>query len=473
MRIVFSNCVTIEEPTDEIVRYCYKNFWVKNPEYETRKRIGKWLGNTPEKLYLFSEDRARIFIPIGLFAYLKQLIPEDVKKNVVINLADDKKADFDTAFDLYDYQKTAVEAMKRAGYGILHSKAGSGKTQMGLALAADLGYKTLWLTHTEDLLNQSYERAKRYIDRGRLAKITEGKVSLSDITFATVQTMSKLALPEYKYCFNTVVVDECHRIYGSPSKMGQFAKVVNSLAARHKFGLSATVHRSDGMEKSMYAYVGGVRYSVPDGAVKDRVMDVSVEKFQTGITFNDLGDFIDTDGTLVWSKYITSLGTCLKRRLVLVKKIAELLSCGRHILVLSDRISLLEDIYTDFTGSQHSSVGYSVLTGKTKRSERIKIIEDTRSGANRLLLSTYSLAKEGLDIPCLDTLVMATPVKDYAVTVQAVGRIARSADNKNKPLVIDVVDDDPISEKLFKIRCRHYRGEGCLICRTEKTSGLK
>ena len=452
MQVILSNCVRIEDATDEIKEYCDKNFWMDNPEYYRREILRLWVGDTPPRLYLYETDKDTVIIPIGLFDYIKQFLSKADMRKAVISLADVAKVDFGKVdFGLYEYQKTAVSEMTKAGYGILHSKAGSGKTQMGLALAVKLGYKTLWLTHTADLLRQSYERAVQYIPKDRLGKITAGKVELNDITFATVQTMHNLNRDAYKYCFNTIIVDECHRVCGSPSKLGQFAKILNSLAARHKYGLSATVHRSDGTEKAMFAYLGDVRYSVPDEAVADRVMPVKVKRFDTGIAL-DPEIYTDFDGTIIWSKYISALAEDDKRRLKLVKTIAEQLREGRCVLVLSDRICLLEKLKT--------MIGGWILTGKTARDNRRAIIEDIKSGRGKILLSTYSLAKEGLDIPCLDTLVMATPVKDYAVVIQAVGRIARVCEGKKDPIVVDVVDADGKSEQLFKKRCTHYRKEG-------------
>lgn len=51
---------------------------------------------------------------------------------------------------------------------------------------------------------------------------------------------------------------------------------MNNLAARYKYGLSATVHRSDGMIKSTFAVLGSVVYQVPDEAVADKTMKVQV-----------------------------------------------------------------------------------------------------------------------------------------------------------------------------------------------------
>ena len=45
--------------------------------------------------------------------------------------------------------------------------AGSGKTQTALELIARLGYRALWITHTIDLLNQSYNRAKDNMENSK------------------------------------------------------------------------------------------------------------------------------------------------------------------------------------------------------------------------------------------------------------------------------------------------------------------
>ena len=79
------------------------------------------------------------------------------------------------------------------------------------------------------------------------------------------------------------------------------------------------------------------------------------------------------------------------------------------------------------------------------------------------ILATYQLAKEGLDVPCLDRLLLATPVKDYAIVVQSVGRIARVCEGKGTPVVYDYVDDIGFLEGMWKKRCTSYRKDGCIL----------
>lgn len=64
-----------------------------------------------------------------------------------------------------------------------------------------------------------------------------------------------------------------------------------------------------------------------------------------------------------------------------------------------------------------------------------------KAGQARILFATYQLAKEGLDIPCLDRLVLATPTRNKVIVQQSIGRIQRPAPGKTGALVIDLVDE--------------------------------
>ena len=104
------------------------------------------------------------------------------------------------------------------------------------------------------------------------------------------------------------------------------------------------------------------------------------------------------------------------------------------------------------------------MTTKKGKAEREDAIEGMRTGKYRYLFATYALAKEGLDIPRLERLYMATPVKDYAVVVQSIGRIARAFPGKNGAIAYDFVDDIGYLRKAYKERCRHYRKVGAMVC---------
>ena len=344
----------------------------------------------------------------------------------------------------------------------MQSPAGSGKTQMGIALAVKLGKKCLWLTHTQDLLKQSYDRASQYIDKSLLGTITAGKVNIgSGITFATVQTLAKQDLTQYKYMWDVVIVDECHRVAGTPTSMTQFSKVISNLACEHKYGLSATVHRADGMIKCCYMLLGEVKYIVPDEAVKDKVMQVQIERVNTGIDIPR--DALDTDGTINYTKLISSLANKQIRNDDILMNI---LSEPEHYhLILSDRLDQLYYLYNRLpdTIKEFASVIDGKMTSKNAKAEREQAIEDMRSGKKHFLFASYKLAKEGLDIPRLDRLHLATPQKDYPIIVQSVGRVARTFDGKEQPICFDYVDNFKMAENMYKARRRHYRKCGCIL----------
>ena len=76
------------------------------------------------------------------------------------------------------------------------------------------------------------------------------------------------------------------------------------------------------------------------------------------------------------------------------------------------------------------------------------------SSKARVILATFSQAHEGLDIPALDTVILATPHSDVK---QAVGRILRGA---NDPLIFDIVDTWSILPNMWRKRLAMYQESG-------------
>ncbi len=457
MIVTVSNNIKIKNPSTEIISWCQAHLKLSNPEYAKKARMGFYLGSTPKFLYLYEVHGDEIILPYGTFKQIRNMIQgstitSDFKSPVSI--------DYGQPVPLYPYQETAVEAAQNNYYGIIQSKAGSGKTQMGIALIKEYGRRALWLTHTADLLSQSKERAERYMDKSLIGTITEGKVNIGPgVTFATVQTMSKLDLSLYKDFWDVIIVDECHRVCGSPTQLSMFSKVLNSLSARHKYGLSATVHRADGMIKATFALLGDIVYTVPDEAVADKVMQVGIKPIGTGVGISR--DCLNTDGTLNYTKLINYLCSNIERNHLIANCIvAEL---DKPSLILSDRLEHLENLMNTLPRQmREKSVMISgKMTSKKGKAEREQAIKDMRTGEKKYLFATYSLAKEGLDIPCLERLYMTTPQKDYAVITQSIGRIARTHEGKADPICYDFVDNIGYLQKSFKKRCATYKKNDC------------
>lgn len=460
MNIVIGSELSIADPPAQLVKEIRTHLTVKNPEYQNRARRGLWMGRTPQTLSLYRVDGNRIIIPCGTANMLIPYIREDTI--VRMDLAPDIRMPFHGTVPLYEYQQEAVKQMKEYSCGILQSPCGSGKTQMGIALASAVGHKTLWVTHTQDLLNQSYERAAQYFPETALGKITAGTVRVgSHITFATVQTLSKLDLSQFQYTWGTIIVDECHRLAGTPTAVTMFYKVMSHLAARHKYGLSATVHRSDGLIQSTFAIIGPVVYRVPDEAVADKTMQVRICRRDTGIPIGR--QCLDTDGTLLYSELLPYLAENPERNAMIMRDL--IVNADHSCLILSDRLEHLRNLRQSLPEGLRgqSAMIDGKMTSKRAKAERIQAIADMRSGKKRFLFASYSLAKEGLDIPRLDRLFLTTPKKDYAVVTQSIGRIARKAEGKHDAVAYDYVDDIGFCENQWKKRKTSYRKAGCEI----------
>ena len=334
----------------------------------------------------------------------------------------------------------------------------SGKTQTALQLISELRLKTLWVTHTYDLLNQSYDRAKDNLEGVGLGKIAAGKIDIgTHITFATVQTLVKLDLSQFKNEWDCIVVDEGHRICGTPAQLGMFYKVINALSCRYKYALTATPFRNiKGTEKALFSLIGPIICEVPKEVVSERTIKAEIQPIYTD--FKIPRDAKKTDGTIDYSKLTTFLSEDEDRNEIILDILKE---CkNNYTLVLGDRLTQLSYL--------QEKIGYGVkidgtMTSKKKKAQREQYIQDMRDGKENLLFATYGLAKEGLDIPRLDRLILASPHRDKATIIQSVGRVERKFEGKKTPLVYDIVDDTQFHNNMFKSRKTIYKKNGNIL----------
>ena len=461
MNTKIANRIYIEDPSDEIEVWVKENLKFPNPEYEKKQRMGFWVGRTPKELRLYEWNGNTLILPFGVCREIMQFLRGtsvylDFRQDNVIVYGGQR-------IDLYDYQQKAVMEMIGAKYGILKAKPGSGKTQMGIALIKAHRRRALWLCHTADLLKQSLDRAMQYISPELIGTITEGKVNVgAGVTFATVQTMANLELQQYRDYWDVVIVDECHRVSSSATSFTRYEKVLNHLSARHKFGLTATPERSDGLIKATFALLGNVAYEVPDSAVEDRTMGVKIRTIYTDVEIDE-DKCLNTDGTINYVKLIEYLTTNAERNRLIARKIIE--EKGHSCLILSDRLNQLEEIrrLLPYEMQEESAFINGKMQSKKAKEERENAIEDMRQGRKKYLFASYSLAKEGLDIPRLDRLFLASPAKFSSIITQAVGRVQRVADGKGTPVVYDFVDDIGFCMGAYKKRCSSYRKIGAEI----------
>lgn len=445
MHAVFKEEITLYKPTKEILRWCRENLWVTNPEYTTRVRMNKWLGDTPQKFMLYKRVDGNIMLPAGL-RYSFDNIPFTEDYPNVKRWKPQKPRDFKP----YKYQVAAKDSMVSSRYGgIVVSAAGSGKTSTALYAVGEMGVKTLWIADTLDLVRQAKERFIQFYGKDGVGVTTGGKIEIgSKITFATLQTLAKIPLEDYSEEWECVIVDEVQIVSGSPTKATMAYSVLSKLNARLKYGLTATFHRADNMEKCVWALVGDVIHNVSTSATDKTTIAPRIRKIDT--TLMPSNEYLDTDGTLMWAKLINYVALDDHRNRQIAYNTER---AGKSILVLSDRKKQLDQIYEHLENKQYAEI----ITGSTNKEKRKQGIQDMRDGKLRIMLSTFAMSKKGLDIPRLDTVVLASPNKDYALITQAVGRCQRVFPGKTEAVVHDYADNNiRYLQRMYKKRCTHY-----------------
>ena len=435
MKTTIGSAITVENPSAEVQQWCRENLIISNPEYHKAVAMGKWTGSIPRSFQLYVKDANKLVIPFGCLCDIWRLLSGCPYK---LEFSPIKPFDYRSHINLYDYQEDALKSILEGKNGVAVMPCGSGKTQTALEAIARIGGKALWLTHTQDLLNQSLNRAKTVLgaDTSSYGTITGGKVNIgAGITFATVQTMAKLNLAEYKNAWDVVVVDECHKAIGTPTKIMQFYSVLTQLSCRYKIGLTATPYRADKLERCMFALLGGILCEIPKSSVKSTTCPVKVKFYRTGY-FPECEAVLAGDGTINYAALVDDL-THNSQRFECVSNVLKALD--GPAIVLANRVEYLERLEKS---TQKRSVCLSSMgTSKAAKEVRKEALRKLNNGELDCIFATYQLAKEGLDVPNLRYVVFATPEKDKTTVMQSAGRVERKAEGKEFGTVIDFVDD--------------------------------
>jgi len=347
------------------------------------------------------------------------------------------------------HQPEALAKALEAGSGVLSLPCGYGKTTVALAIASKLGLRTMILVHKEFLANQWRERIQQFCPGAKIGLVQRDTVDMDgDFVIAMLQSVSQ---KEYTFeqfeSVGTLIVDEAHHICARV-----FSQALFKLCPRHVYGLSATPDRKDGLTKVLHWFMGPTFFAV-ERKEQDKVMvttvDVVIPRYKDPPPTNRMGK-------ISLAEMITVLVENPERNKKLLKIIKGASKGGRKVLVLSDRRLHCEYIHGEFPGSGLYMGGMSeqALDESSKCS---------------IIIGTFSQAHEGLDIPTLDTLVLATPKSDIK---QSIGRILRETPGKkNQPHIWDLRDKWSVLNAMYHKRCKVYREGGFTIegaCEEEK-----
>ena len=115
-------------------------------------------------------------------------------------------------------------------------------------------------------------------------------------------------------------------------------------------------------------------------------------------------------------------------------------------IVLSHNLNVLHYIYNKFVCKNLASVGYYV-GGMSEK-------ELKNSETKQVILASFSMANEGLDIPSLNAEFLITPKTDV---VQTIGRVLRAKHAFADPIIYDIVDSHEVFQKQWLKRKAYYK----------------
>jgi superfamily II DNA or RNA helicase len=436
---------------------------MSNIEYFIKERAGLPTYGVEKYITTVTSDNDHVFIPRGFLPKLitwldEHKIPYSLKDNRVVA----QPVEFKTKFQLFDFQKTAVDAFSDVENGVLVAPAGSGKTIMGLTIIAQKKQPAIILTHRRQIYDQWLERIEHGFDipKKYIGQVcgTKKKAELP-ITIAMVETLARLKdWGEIPSMFGTVILDEGHHV---PAKM--FREVVSRFKGKYRFGLTATPERKYNDAKLISAYLDDIVYTVQknevnktDGSVSEEKEDGKQKSDRVIVAATDVrAPFGDTPRHFPLVAKVISNDS--SRNAIIVEGIAREAKDDNTILVLTERKEHAEMLRAHLRRDFETILFSGDLSARQKK----RALQRIKSGRFQILIATGQILGEGTDIANLDVLFLAFPVSFHGKLAQYVGRIRREGGAKT---VYDYRDEKvPILEKMWKKRAAYYRKNDFLI----------
>jgi superfamily II DNA or RNA helicase len=392
----------------------------------------KTMGSKPAKFIVYQENADYLVVPkfYGLNKFGRPKI-DKMEKGKSINITFNSKLK-PNQIEITD---TTIKHIDEKNGGLICVGCGVGKTVMGLYIACHFKVKTLIIVHKTFLLNQWIERIQQFTN-AKVGIIQQSKVDVEDkdIVVGMLQSIAKDKYDSDIFMdFGLVIFDEAHH---APSEY--FSKALPIISCNYSLGLSATPKRADKMEKILFWYLGDIAYTAPPNK-NDQVMvraynyDVKDPSYKEArLPFN---------GDVNRPKTINRIVSIDKRNKFIVDILKEImLEPDRKVLILSDRIEHLNVLKALIDSCEFTCEFY--IGGMTQK--KLDLASEAQ-----IILGSYGMASEGLDIPTLNTLIMTTPRREVE---QSIGRILRRTDHTVQPLIVDIVDMLPcfVNQGIFR-----------------------
>ncbi len=351
----------------------------------------------------------------------------------------------------FDYQEKILDTFFAAdANGLICVPCGKGKTFMALAIASRIGKRFLVVVDKEFLLNQWKGEIERFFPGIRVGILQGSRCEVDpadfDCTLCMIQTLVQRDFSSSLFkTYGFAIFDECHHLGAS-----NFSQALLKVQTKTMLGLSATPTRDDGLSKVFHWYLGEPVYWEKRREA-DPTVQVRVLQFHTKDTAYT-EEPTDYRGELILARLLSQVVACVPRNEMLVHEILDLAQDpSRRILVLSERKGHLEELERRL---EPSGLSMSYYIGGMKESVR-----EEGAKTARILLATYAMASEAMNIRSLNTVVLASPRKKVE---QSVGRILRERPQERTtiPIIVDVVDMQGVYVGQYRKRRQFYKACG-------------
>ena len=309
--------------------------------------------------------------------------------------------------------------------GLLISATGTGKTYLsGFDVKNAKAERVLFIAHRKTILSKAKETFETIIKDKKMG-IYDGNMGEEDYLFAMIQTMSKKEHLEKfpKDYFDYIIIDEVH--HGGAKS---YQSLINYFTPRFMLGMTATPERGDNFD--IYElFHHNIAYEI-------RLHDALREELLCPFHYFGISD-IEVDGELITEK------TAVKK-LTADERVNHIIEKSRFYSYSGDKlhglifVSRVEEAIELTEKMKNRGIRCEVLTGEDSDSKREKTISDLEEGKIEYII-TVDIFNEGVDIPCINQVILLRPTESSIVYIQQLGRGLRKYDGKEYVVILDFI----------------------------------
>ncbi len=421
MKALLSNRLFLSELNYEEGISIKKMLSLKNPAYDVmvRHKNYKALYKVKEYIRYYEEINQYLIITMrGAIDKISKYLKID-KFYTKLSKKECSEPIRSNVLELRDYQIGVAEEILKRYHGIIRLDTAFGKTIIAGKLIEMTNLRTLIIVHRSSLFTQFKEYFKNFYDL-EIGEINRSVFDIKDVTVATIQTLKKRDLSNLMMEFGMIIYDECHT---APTEKN--IKILSSFAPLRLYGMTGTADRSDGQGEAIKFMFGDI---VVDRSLPRNDPSVKVIEFDDEFFGSDYADIISDQCENI------------DRNKLIVRQAIEHVP-GRKVLILTKRVKHYEQLY-NLIPSSIKAYKINSKTSATERKIQDTLLANLREGSTDfdIILGTFSLLSTGVNIPALDTLIIAGDLKSEVLSTQSIGRILRLFEGKQDPMIIDIDD---------------------------------